>query len=72
VTAHQADGVLTVDMELAALLAVAEMRGVQAAGVLVVGDSLAGGEWRPPVRLDEMRRSLQHAYCAAIEAVDRD
>jgi uridine phosphorylase len=67
---HQADGVLTVDMELAALLAVAEKRGVQAAGVLVVGDNLAGGEWRPPARLDEMRRSLQHAYRAAIEAVD--
>ena len=71
VKAHQANGVLTVDMELAALLAVAEMRGVQAAGVLVVGDNLAAGEWRPPARLDEMRRSLQQAYCAAIEAVDR-
>jgi uridine phosphorylase len=70
VMAHQAAGVLTVDMELAALLAVAARREVQAAGVLVVGDSLAGGEWRPPARLDQMRRSLQHAYRAAIEAVD--
>jgi uridine phosphorylase len=67
---HQADGLLGVDMELAALLAVARARGVRAAGVLVAGDNLAGGEWRPPVRLDEMRRGLQHAYRAAIEAAD--
>ncbi|HZS13039.1 MAG TPA: nucleoside phosphorylase [Candidatus Dormibacteraeota bacterium] len=72
VRALQAEGVLGVDMELAALLAVARRRGVQAAGVLVAGDNLAGGEWQPPVRLDEMRRSLQHAYRAAVEAVDVD
>jgi uridine phosphorylase len=67
---HQADGVLGVDMELAALLAVARVRGVRAAGVLVAGDSLAGGTWQPPSRLDEMRRGLQQAYRAAIEAAD--
>lgn len=67
---YQAEGVLTVDMEMAALLAVAEARGVAAAGVLVVGDSLAGGTWRPPERLDEMERSLARAYRAAIEVLD--
>lgn len=70
VVAHQATGVLTVDMEMAALLAVAQYRGVAAAGVLVVGDSLAGGTWRPPTELGAMRRSLQLAYRAAIEAAD--
>ena len=70
VSSYQADGVLTVDMELAALLAVAEARGVAAAGVLVVGDSLAGGTWRPPARLDEMERSLERAYRAAIQVLD--
>lgn len=70
VVAHQAGGVLTVDMEMAALLAVAQYRGVAAAGVLVVGDSLAGGDWRPPTELGAMRRSLQLAYRAAIEAAD--
>lgn len=70
VVAHQRDGVLGVDMELAALLAVARRRGVRAAGVLVAGDNLADGTWRPPERLDEMRRSLQRAYRAAIEAAD--
>lgn len=68
----QAEGVLVVDMELAALLAVAQVRGVRAAGILVVGDSLAGGEWRPPDRLDAMERSLEQAYRAAIEVLDAD
>ena len=67
---YQAEGVLTVDMELAALLAVAEARGAAAAGVLVVGDSLAGGVWRPPDRLDGMERALERAYRAAIEVLD--
>lgn len=70
VAAYAADGVLAVDMELAALLAVAASRGVQAAGILVVGDSLAGGTWRPPERLDGMERALERAYRAAIEVLD--
>ncbi|MDO8484820.1 MAG: nucleoside phosphorylase [Candidatus Limnocylindrales bacterium] len=70
VAQNAADGVLTVDMELSALLAIAQTRGVRAAGVLVVGDSLAGGQWRPPDRLDAMERSLERAYQAAIEVLD--
>lgn len=70
VALYQAEGVLVVDMELAALLAVAKVRGVQAAAVLVVGDSLADGQWRPPDRLDAMERSLEQAYRAAIQALD--
>lgn len=66
----QAAGILTVDMELAALLAVAQARDVRAAGALVVGDSLAGGAWRPPERLDAMERSLEALYRAAIEVLD--
>jgi len=67
---YQGQGVLAVDMELAALLAVAAARGVRAAGVLVTGDSLAGGRWQPPARLDGMERSLEDAYRAAIEVLD--
>lgn len=70
VAAYQAEGVLAVDMEVAALYAVAQARGVAAASVLVVGDSLAGGAWRPPRRLDEMRHALGWAYRAAIEVAD--
>lgn len=67
---YQAEGVLVVDMELAALLAVAQVRGVQATGVFVVGDSLADGRWRPPERLDGMERALEQAYRAAIQVLD--
>jgi uridine phosphorylase len=63
-------GVLAVDMELAALLAVAQVRGVRAAGVLVVGDNLAAGAWRPPARLDAMRDALELAYRTAIAVLD--
>jgi hypothetical protein len=56
-------------MELAAFLAVAEARGAAAAGVLVVGDSLADGVWRPPDRLDGMERSLERVYRAAIKVL---
>ena len=70
VAAYAGQGVLVVDMELAALLAVAQVRGVAAAAVLVAGDSLAGGHWTPPERLDEMERSLDLAYRAAIEVLD--
>jgi uridine phosphorylase len=66
----QERGVLAVDMELAALLSVAQARGVRAAGIVVVGDSLADGVWRPPERLVEMERSLEIAYRAAIEVLD--
>lgn len=69
VVTYAARGALAVDMELAALLAVARFRGVAAAGILVAGDSLAGGSWVPPARLDGMERSLADAYRAAIDVL---
>jgi len=70
VEAYTREGALVVDMELAALLAVARVLGVRAAAVLVAGDNLAGGTWTPPDRLTEMERSLELAYRAAIEVLD--
>lgn len=72
VALYQAQGICVVDMELAALLAVAEVRGVAAGAILVAGDSLAGSAWRPPERLDAMERSLDIAYRAAIDALNGD
>ena len=40
-------GVLTVEMEAAALAAVAEVRGVEFAAAFTVSDSLAGATWSP-------------------------
>ncbi len=70
VAAYSAEGALVVDMELAALLAVAKVRGVAAAAILVAGDNLAGGRWTPPDNLAGMERSLDLAYRVAIEALD--
>ena len=47
VASYQAEGVLTVEMEAAALFAVAQLLEVEAAALFSVSDSLAGGVWRP-------------------------
>lgn len=47
VTAHQQNGVLAVEMEISALYSVAQFRGVDLAGLLVVSDELSSLSWRP-------------------------
>ncbi|MEX2161381.1 MAG: nucleoside phosphorylase [Anaerolineales bacterium] len=66
---YQGEGIKTVEMETAALFAVAQVRGVQAASIFVVGDSLAGGEWRAPHDLRLLDRSFEVVYDAAIEVL---
>jgi uridine phosphorylase len=67
---HRGRGVLTVDMEAAALFAVASVREVPAAVALVIGDSLAGERWQPPDSPAALDAALVHVYCAAIEVLD--
>jgi len=57
----QAQGALGIDLELAALLAVACFRGVAAAGVLVVSDELFTLEWRPAKGSQAFRAARQAA-----------
>ena len=66
---YQAAGIKTVEMESAALFAVAQLHGVEAASIFVVGDSLAGGVWRPPNDYRLLDRSFGLAYDAAIRAL---
>ena len=47
---HQAQGVLGVEMELAALFAVGRFRQVPVAGLLLVSDELATMSWQPAYR----------------------
>lgn len=47
VTAHRQNGVLAVEMEFSALNSVAQFRGVDLAGLLVVSDELSSLSWRP-------------------------
>jgi uridine phosphorylase len=45
IRARQEEGCLTVEMEAASLMAVAEFRGVTLGQVLYAGDDLSGSEW---------------------------
>lgn len=66
---YQNEGVKTVEMESAALFAVAKVRGVQAASIFVVADSLADGQWRAPKDFKLLDRSFDVVYSAAIAAL---
>jgi uridine phosphorylase len=61
VQAYQTQGVLGVDMEMAALFTVARFRQVPAAGLLVVSDELATGQWNPGYRSERFRRARDRA-----------
>ena len=62
---YQAEGVYTVEMEAAALLAVAQYRQVELATAFVVSDSLADLEWNPQFRAPATKDSLARLYEAA-------
>jgi uridine phosphorylase len=66
---YQQDGVQTVEMEAAAVLAVAEYRGVSAAAAFAISDSLADLVWDPQFASEELARSLERLYSAAVDAL---
>ncbi len=61
VTSYQAQGVLGVDMEIAALFTVGRFRQVPVAGLLVVSDELATLKWKPGYRSERFRRARDNA-----------
>jgi uridine phosphorylase len=66
---YQAQGVLTVEMEAAALFAVAATRGAQIAGGFVVSDVLAAPSWNPQFRAEATARGLVRLFDAACAAL---
>ncbi len=66
---YQAEGVYTVEMEAAALLAVAEYRKVEIATAFVISDSLAELEWNPQFRAKATKDGLAQLYQAAKAAL---
>jgi uridine phosphorylase len=66
---YQAQGVLTVEMEAAALFAVGAMRGVQVAGGFVVSDVLAASSWDPQFRAEATAAGLVCLFDAARAAL---
>lgn len=65
---YQAQGVLGVDLELAALFSVGQYRRVPVAGLLVVSDELATLSWRPGYRSSRFRQARDLAARLALEA----
>ncbi|MBM4300972.1 MAG: phosphorylase [Deltaproteobacteria bacterium] len=61
VQAYQAQGVLGVDMEMAALFTVGRFRQVSVAGLLVVSDELATLQWKPGYRSERFRQARDQA-----------
>lgn len=66
---YQAEGVLCVEMEAAALFAVAQVRGLQLASAFAISDSLADLVWVPRFREPEVQAGLVGLYKAAITAL---
>ncbi len=66
---YQAEGVLCVEMEAAALFAVAEARGLRLASAFVISDSLADLVWSPRFHDPAVRAGLIGLYLAAVAAL---
>jgi len=66
---YQAEGVLCVEMEAAALFAVAQVRGLRLASAFVISDSLADLVWSPRFHDPAVRAGLAGLYQAAVAAL---
>ncbi|HEY9528475.1 MAG TPA: nucleoside phosphorylase [Anaerolineales bacterium] len=71
VVQYQAEGVKTVEMESAGLFTVGQLRSIPTASVVIGMDSLAELRWKAPERLDDIMRSLEIVYAAAIDVLAR-
>ena len=69
---YQAEGVLCVEMEAAALFAVAEVRGLRLASAFVISDSLAELVWNPRFHDPAVQDGLVGLYQAAVAALLAD
>ncbi len=66
---YQAEGVLCVEMEAAALFAVAEVRGLRVASAFAISDSLADLVWDPQFHGPQVEAGLVTLYDAALAAL---
>ena len=70
VAARRAEGCLTVEMEAAAIFAVAEFRGIVAGQLLYAGDDLSGDEWDHR-RWHKETTARERLFDLALDAVAR-
>jgi len=69
---YQVEGVKVVEMEIASLFALAQVRNVEAAAIVVVADKLANLKWEMPEDMRAINNSFEAAYRAAINALNED
>ena len=69
---YQAEGVLCVEMEAAALFAVAQVRGLSVASAFAISDSLAELAWNPQFHAPGVEAGLITLYEAALSALQAD
>lgn len=69
---YQAEGVLTVEMEIAGLFALGQVRGVQVASIVIVADSLANLAWQPPQDMKRINEAFEVAYKTAIQVLNQE
>ncbi|NKQ37415.1 MAG: nucleoside phosphorylase [Chloroflexi bacterium] len=69
VAQYQQEGILTVEMEAAALFAVAEYRGLAATAVFCISDSIADGRWQPVADRKAVERRLFDLFDALIPVI---
>ena len=67
---YQSEGVQVVEMEIAGLFALAQLRTVQAASIVVVADQLADLRWESPGAMSAIDRSFEIAYRAAVDTLN--
>ncbi len=70
VVQYQAEGIQVVEMEIAALFALAKVRGVQASAVVVAADKLANLKWEMPSDMKRINSSFEITYRAAIQTLN--
>ena len=62
---YQTEGIITVEMEAAALFAISTLRGVEMASGFVISDLIADLVWHPQILAQETHESLFRLYQAA-------
>ncbi|HEX4126121.1 MAG TPA: nucleoside phosphorylase [Acidimicrobiales bacterium] len=66
---YQAEGVLCVEMEAAALFAVGMFRSIHVAGAFVISDLLDAEEWQPRMKDEATSAGLNQLYEAALSTL---
>lgn len=66
---YQKEGVLTVEMETAALFAVAKYRKIQLGSAFVISDSLSDLKWKPMFHHEKTTKGLETLFDASVTAL---